>query len=73
MLVVFIEIVALPDVCGSAYPTQRLHSRMQVLGVLGVGDEHCGPLLKLQVRKAEQVVVKGQNSVPADIREINRS
>lgn len=46
---------------------------MQVLGVLGVGDEHCGPLLKLQVRKAEQVVVEGQNSVPGDVREINRS
>lgn len=46
---------------------------MQILGVLGVGDEYRGPLLKLQVRKAEQVVVKGQNSVPGDVREINRS
>lgn len=73
MRAVFILIVALPDVCGSAYPTQRLHPRMQVLGVLGVSDEHCGPLLKLQVRKAEQVVVEGQNSVPGDVRDINRN
>lgn len=53
--------------CGSAYPTQRLHSRMEVLGILGVGDEHRRPLLKLQVREAEHVVVQGQNSVPAGV------
>lgn len=38
---------------------------MEVLGILGVGDEHCRPLLKLQVREAEHIVVHGQNSVPA--------
>lgn len=38
---------------------------MEVLGVLGVGDEHCWPLLKLQVGEAEHVVVHGKNSVPA--------
>lgn len=56
----------LPDVCRSTYSTQRLHSRMQVLRVLGVGDEHGRPVLKPQVREAQQVVVKGQNSVPGD-------
>lgn len=39
---------------------------MQVLCVLGVGDEHGRPLLKPQVREAQQVVVKGQNPVPGD-------
>lgn len=39
---------------------------MHVLRVLGVGDEHDGPLLKLQVSEAEQVVVNRQNPVPAD-------
>lgn len=38
---------------------------MEVLGILGVGDEHRRPLLELQVREAEHVVVQGQNSVPA--------
>lgn len=55
-----------PDVSRSAYPTQRLQSGMQVLGVLGVGDEHCRPLLEPQVGEAQQVVVEGQNPVPAD-------
>lgn len=50
---------------GFLYPAQWLHSRMEVLGILGVGDEHRRPLLKLQVREAEHVVVHGQNSVPA--------
>lgn len=39
---------------------------MLVLGVLGVGDEHCRPLLETQVGEAQQVVVEGQNPVPAD-------
>lgn len=61
-----VQIIArIPDVCGFLYPTERLHSRMEVLGILGVGDEHCRPLLKLQVREAEHVVVHGKNSVPA--------
>ena len=55
-----------PDVCGPSYPTQRLHSWMQVLSVLGVGDEHRRPLLKLQVRETQQVMVEGQNPVPGD-------
>lgn len=37
---------------------------MEVLCVFGVGDEHCRPLLKLQVRETQQVVVKGQDPVP---------
>lgn len=40
---------------------------MEVLGILGVGDEHRRPLLELQVREAEHVVVQGQNSVPAGV------
>lgn len=60
-----LDCAQLPDVCGSPYPTQRLHSRVEVLGILGVGDEHCRPLLELEVREAEHVVVQGQNSVPA--------
>lgn len=55
-----------PDVCRSAYPTQRLHPRVQVLRVLGVGDEHSGPLLEPQVRETQQVVVEGEYSVPGD-------
>lgn len=55
-----------PDVCRSAYPTQRLHSRVEVLRVLGVGDEHRRPLLEPQVRETQQVVVEGEDSVPGD-------
>lgn len=51
------------------YPAQRLHSWLLVLCVLGVGDEHCRPLLKLEVREAQQIVVKGQNPVPAERRD----
>lgn len=57
-----------PDVRGSAYSPQRLRPRVHVLRVLGVGDEHDGPLLEPQVGEAEQVVVDGQDAVPADRR-----
>lgn len=57
-----------PDVRGSAYSPQRFRPGVHVLSILGVGDEHDGPLLKPQVSKAEQVVVDCQNPVPADSR-----
>lgn len=49
----------------SAYSPQRFCPGVHVLCVLGVGDEHDGPLLKLEVSEAEQVVVERQNPVPA--------
>ena len=55
-----------PDVRGSAYSPQRFRPGVHVLRVLGVGDEHHGPLLKPQVSEAEQVVVDCQKPVPAD-------
>ena len=36
-----------PDVGRALYSPQWLHSRMEVLRLLGVGDEYCRPLLKL--------------------------
>lgn len=45
---------------------------MQVLGVLGVGDEHCRPLLEPQVGEAQQIMVEGQNPVPVDERETDK-
>lgn len=57
-----------PDVRRSAHSPQRFRPGVHVLSVLGVGDEHDGPLLKLQVSKAEQVVVDCQDPVPADSR-----
>ncbi|KAG7237989.1 hypothetical protein INR49_031343, partial [Caranx melampygus] len=50
---------------------RRLHSWMEVLCIFGVGDEHCRPLLKLQVRETQQVMVKGQNPVPGGTCEKN--
>lgn len=55
-----------PDVRRSPYATQWLHSWMLVLCVLGVCDEHRRPLFKLQVRETQQVMIKGQNSIPAE-------
>lgn len=57
-----------PDVRRSAYSPQRFRPGVHVLRVLGVGDEHDRPLLKLQVSKAEQVVVDCQDPVSADSR-----
>lgn len=51
---------------GSAYPPQRLGPGVHVLRLLGVGDQHDGPLLEPQVCEAEQVVVERQKPVPAD-------
>lgn len=55
-----------PDVCGAVDATQRLHSWMQVLSLFGVGDDHCWPVLKRQVRETQEVMVKGQDPVSND-------
>ena len=48
---------------GAPHPPQGLRSRVEVLRLLGVGDEHCRPPLEGEVGEAEEVVVKGHHSV----------
>lgn len=55
-----------PDVCRAVDATQRLHFWIQVLSIFGVGDDHCGPVLKRQVRKTQEVMVKGQDPVSVE-------